>query len=303
MKAMRGAVAMSALVLGLASTAQAQRPERVYPIVELTDEDLELIDVHDGSIEDWLEVVGGPSVTALDFRTHPEEGLYDPADMDFRIWLAWHRSTSRLYVAMERADDSFVNQFDRETYNYMDLNDSGLSIVVDADHSGGGYAGQEDLTFEEQMLYYNYQAQWYQALSDTYDNGPRVSMTFIDYFATDDWFRHPPWAEGGGGIFGENPTISVTELYVTVFDYFVWNSAEESAISDLYPGKVLGLLVAVADRDYDEVMPSSYYYLGSFEGVSDYFASCVLVGSGGEIPDISAVESITWARIKAQFVK
>ena len=301
MKSLLIAVGVAGLLL--VNSSQAQQSERVYPIFELTDEDVAMIDIKDGYIDDWEEVVGEPTLTAIELRTCPQEGLYDPADMDLRIWLAWHRATSRIYVAMERADDVFVNEFDRATHNYMDLNDSGISIVVDADHSGGGYMGDMELTHEEQLLYYNYQAQWYQALAETYDNGPRVTMTFIDYFAEDDWFRHPPWAEGGGAVRGENPTISVTEFYITSFDRFVWHSPEESAISELYPGKVLGLLISVADRDENKTMPSSYYYVGDFSNMSDNFADCLLLGPGGEIPDDSAVESITWGRLKSTFVK
>ena len=36
---------------------------------------------------------------------------------------------------------------------------------------------------------------------------------------------------------------------------------------------------------------------------ADEFVAGLLVGPGGEIPDESAVESITWGRIKARFVR
>ena len=302
MKSLLIAVGVAGLLL--VNSSQAQQSERVYPIFELTDEDVAMIDIKDGYIDDWEEVVGEPTLTAIELRTYPQEGLYDPADMDLRIWLAWHRATSRIYVAMERADDVFVNDFNRGGGNdTMGHNDSSIGIIVDADHSGGEYAGIAELTPEEDLLYYNYQAQWYQALAETYDSGPRVTMIYTESKAQDDWFMEPPYAEGGGRIYGEHPTISVTEFYITAFDYFVWYSQEESAISELYPGKVIGLLIFVADRDENEVMPSSFYNLGEFSDLSDTFADCVLVDPRGEIPEISAVESITWGRIKAQFVK
>ena len=75
-----------AVLLALASGVWAQR---VFPIVELTDADVGLIDVHDGSVDDWLAVIGEPTLTALD-----RYGPYDPSSMDLRIWLAWHDATT-----------------------------------------------------------------------------------------------------------------------------------------------------------------------------------------------------------------
>ena len=37
--------------------------DEIYPFFELLDEDLDLIDLTDGSVDDWLEVVGEPSLT------------------------------------------------------------------------------------------------------------------------------------------------------------------------------------------------------------------------------------------------
>ena len=127
---------------------------------------------------------------------------------------------------------------------------------------------------------------------------------------------NPPYADGGGRVLGEHPTISVTEFYVTPFDRFVWNSPEESLVSELYPGKIIGFAIGVVDNDLTEGFPlDSIHYLRTEElsedcggwslypHCSDGFSLGLLLGPGGEIPDISAVESITWGRIKAQFVK
>ena len=110
MKPLLTAFAIAGLLLGLAGSSYAHQGPRVYPILELSDEDLAQIDIMDGSIDDWLAVVGEPTMTALDFYAL---GSYHPADLDFRIWLAWHDHTDRIYVAMERADDVHVNEYDR----------------------------------------------------------------------------------------------------------------------------------------------------------------------------------------------
>ena len=95
------------LVMGLLHGAEAQESERLYPFVELTDANLAQIDVTDGSIDEWVDLLGEPTLTALDFQTHPDKAPYDPADMDYRVWLAWHGATHRLYVAVERSDDIY----------------------------------------------------------------------------------------------------------------------------------------------------------------------------------------------------
>ena len=51
-----------------ASVASAHIGTRVFPFYELTDEMLERIDIHDGSVEEWYQV-GEPSMTLLDFKT------------------------------------------------------------------------------------------------------------------------------------------------------------------------------------------------------------------------------------------
>ena len=86
---------------GMLSVADAQEPDRIFPILQLTDRDAAEIDVTDGSVDDWQYIAGEPTLTPLDFA-FTIFGSYDPADMDFRIWLAWHDATDRIYFAMER---------------------------------------------------------------------------------------------------------------------------------------------------------------------------------------------------------
>ncbi len=107
MNLVKRSLSIIGLVMGLLGGAEAQESERLYPFFELTDADLAQIDVTDGSIDEWKDLLGEPTLTALDFQTRPEPGLYDPADMDYRVWLAWHGATHRLYVAVERSDDIY----------------------------------------------------------------------------------------------------------------------------------------------------------------------------------------------------
>ena len=58
-------VAIPILLAGASLEAQFQ--DRLYPFVELTDEMRDRIDLKDGSVDDWLEVIGEPTLTPLDF--------------------------------------------------------------------------------------------------------------------------------------------------------------------------------------------------------------------------------------------
>ena len=116
---------------GLLSVADAQEPDRIFPILQLTDRDAAEIDVTDGSVGDWEYIAGEPTLTPLDFAI-TTFGSYDPADMDFRIWLAWHDATDRVYFAMERVDDVYVNEFDREDerMRIMSFHDSSVFLPL-----------------------------------------------------------------------------------------------------------------------------------------------------------------------------
>ena len=140
---------------------------------------------------------------------------------------------------------------------------------------------------------------------------------FGRYRHPDEFYAHPPFADVGGGSFGEEPTLTVLEFYVTPFDLLVSDPStqidhpEDSVISDLYPGKIIGFAITIWDRDnpgprdYDSVhslhaedFDDLYGFLGP-----DFFADGLLLPADGEIPADTAVGHITWARIKASLVE
>ena len=87
------------LALGLAGTAHAHIGEKVFLIFEIPDADLGDLDLFDGDISDWEDVVGDASLTPEDFFADPTVGdgaQYDPADMDYRVWLGWNNTNNRL---------------------------------------------------------------------------------------------------------------------------------------------------------------------------------------------------------------
>ena len=292
---------------GFLSVANAQPPDRIYPIVELTDRDVAEIDVTDGSVDDWEYIVGEPTLTPLDFA-EPYGGSYDPSDMDFRIWLGWHDATDRIFFAMERVDDVYVNEHDREDEDLFIpfFHDSSVEFAVDGDHSGGAVAPEES---PGEWLQGPTQVQVFAALGEVFDGGSQIGLVPYSYHLSPAWFSQPPFAHGGGAVVGGSPIFSVTEFYVTPFDRFEpTGDPEDSDVSDLFGGKIIGFNIEVYDVD-DQPGVETIHQLAvppseprpPLGWSADDFADGVLVTPDGLSSDNSAVESDSWARIKATF--
>ena len=263
------------------------------------------IDLTDGSVDDWHEVIGEPSLTASDFFWEGQP--YDPSDLDFRIWLAWHQGTSTLWIAMERFDDLYVNYYDGDEPWEMQLWDSSLRFMVDGDHTGGEYShflGRYcELCTAEQVLEDQRQAQEWMAIAETPDG------EHLFHFGASKWVAGEPYAAAGGGAIGQTPTITVTEVRVTSFDDLIYDDEDASEASRLYPGKTIGLEIVTYDNDDPghEDGPRQWNRLsltGSTRGRrdADFLFDGLLVGVGDDpsrYDDASAVEPSSWGRIKA----
>ncbi len=303
------------LALGLVPDAHAHIGDEIYPFYELLDEDLHRIDLTDGSVEDWYDVLGEPSLTASDF--YYPYASYDPSNCDFRFWLAWHRRSGTLWVAMERFDDIYHNNYAGEILEpglptifrpMMLFWDSYFGFMVDGDHSGGRYLfgrnSCQGCTVEEIKLLNNRQAQHYLAIAETTDG------QHVGYDGASEWVTREPYAAAGGGVLGATPATTVTELKVTPFDDLVYDDEAASSASELYPGKIIGFTISTIDTDSiefpDGYGPAEYQWLSDRVytlSLADLFVDGLLVGAGEDPSryDGSAVEPSSWARIKASF--
>ena len=293
-----------ATLLAVAPAAHAHIGDEIYPFFELLDEDMARIDLTDGSVEDWLEVVGEPSLTASDFFW---EYGYDPADVDFRIWLAWHEGSGTLWIAMERVDDLYFNLYDGREPWKMHWWDSSIRFMVDGDHTGGGYHYLRMFNCHEcsaeEVLEDNRQAQTWVVIAETPDG-----EHLFHYAAVSEWAGREPYATAGGGVIGESPATTVTEFKVTPFDDFIYDDEEASVASRLYPGKTIGFSITTRDNDDTRYEDGSGHDLsmsltGSTRELThaDFFVDGLLIGAGEDpslYDDASAVEPSSWGRIK-----
>ncbi len=309
MQPIRCAAMILVLLVGMYGASAAHADDRLYPIYYLTDEMVEGIRVDDGTIDEWYELVGEPNLTTLDcsdkYRNYP----YDPSDLDFRIWLAWHDNPARFYVAFVGSDDLYENDHDYEATfpdNVINAHDS-IGFAIDADHGGGpGFKVNTDPTWDQRHEHLG-RSQSYGAIART-ARGSTLDQGAIRTHVGTSWTTLPPYGEGGGGVYGENPYISVIEAYVTPYDSWVGWEGEEMEISQMTAGQVIGFGVVVYDKENVDNTSSGEDWMAQWTPGStpdpgfsgpDRYADGLLLGPNGLVPSDSAVEMDSWARIKA----
>ena len=218
---------------------------------------VENIQLDDGSVHEWIDLVGEPTMTLLDFVEERWQSPFDPSSLDFQIWLAWHDDPARIYLAFVGSDDVYKNTQD---YNVdwfpstkddfvWGMNDC-LALAIDADHSGGeGLPKGESPSVD--LLRASGETQYYEAIARAI-GGPTLDDEWTRIgTGTFAWTVLPPYGAAGGAVVGEAPVISVIELYVTPFDRMgeTWDSPEGSVISTLGPGQIIGFSIGVLDND------------------------------------------------------
>ena len=245
MKAFVASIAICALLVTSIHASGGDYPDRVYRFVELTDEEVSRIDLKDVSVDDWLEVVGEPSLWPLDFAVAPGS-VHDPSSLDFRVWLAWHDETDRLYVAGEFIDDIHIDFFDPSYEEFLgSCGEPNLWFFIDGDQGGGWVFDPKN---PDGHYYPGRHAQWYWACAGVFSDGVNLRMFTNSNYTP--WVHQPPFADGAAGWFSEKPTFSIMEFYVTAFDLLPWQGGpNESVVSDLYPGKHISFALSIGDWD------------------------------------------------------
>ena len=279
----------SCLVLS-SGPVSAHVGDRVIPIPEIPDDFLEEIDIHDGSVQEWVDLFGEPTLTPFDLTpsTCPGCGPYDPSDLDFRVWIGWHGVSGRIYVVVESIDDVFVPGFS---------SDGWIAFCADGDHSGGVHDLDEPFFSRESMWT---ESQSWVAAVFLEDSPQPIFMTAPEQ----GWYSGVPKADAGGVVLGENPSVWLVEMYMTPFDLLVLDSQDHSVASQLLPGRIFGFLLSVVDADTRSGVADSYYLIPSVEGANlgpDLFADALLVGAVAPSTDDSVIGADSWARIKASF--
>ena len=288
--------AVALLTLVLAGAASAHLGDIIYPIYELPTSDLP--DLHDGTLEDWEEVLPAASLDQQYFVSYGGLGAIDPSDLAWRVFLAWHGASQRIYMAIERLDDVLIVG-------------EGTNLSVDGDHSGGQYAAFQGVGEEQRKRLEYSQVQQYNVRAESRDG------LLLHTRTPGAWEGAPPWADVGGFQHGESPNLSVVEFAVTAWDDMNWEGPELSRRSALEAGKIIGFHIDVEDSDR-ESFSSGWFRLalpeivgqgqsGDFTYTHFMFAENFV--DGELIPchrgDCSGATTVvtqdSWGRIKAGF--
>ena len=288
------------LTVALAGTVGAHQGDIVYPIYELPTSDLP--DLHDGTLEDWEEVLPTASLDHNDFISWGDGGPttlgppIDPDDLAFRVFLAWHNASQRIYMAVERLDDVYMRE--------------GAQLMIDGDHSGGQFWFTEpDRSEAEAARLYEAQAQIYSASPE--EGGARLTSGMPGRT----WMVDAPWADAGAFQQGEGPNYSVVEFAVTAWDDLDSRGPEVSKRSVLEAGRIVGFQVRIFDMDVPmrsdgiyvlALSTVRYWYPGggaSHDGFADNFVDGELIPCerGDCSGATTAVSQDSWGRIKASF--
>ena len=297
--------------------------DRLYPFYEIPDE--AALDVTDGSIEDWEDLFGEPSLTSLDFTgftSYQGSGVsmeYNPSDLDFRIYLGWNGTDDRIYVGAICIDDVYVGE-DERSFNYFSRGgEDHVSLAIDSDHDGS-VAWGDDFVYDRQRDdsgLIDQKAQHYNAVPLRHETS-HVGLPFLESFSEGggSWWGYPPYGNGGGSVAGENPVVWVTEFYVTPFDRLLRREPENSVVSNLAAGQVVGFRMTVGDFDEpgtsgpESNFPGKPHVLGDYFGMTaneyavskgDLLMDGILLPANGIDGGDSAVKPDSWARIKASF--
>ena len=280
----------------------------IYPIYELPGHPM--VDIQDGSTSDWDYLVPDASLDLLDFFTLEvgDAATMNPGDLTARAFLGWSADEQRIYFAVERVDDVYVNEYEGGGLQSMWRHD-GVEFLVDGDHTGGEYNfvqeadGTSGCASEDCLRRNNLQAQQYMLLADSPDG--RLICIVNE---RKDWASRPPWADAGGTLLGEDPIhYSLVEGYVTPWDQLSLDGPESSRRTQLEDGQIIGFQVSMPDFDTEPGQYHGWYTLAGQSAtwrVADNFVdgrlvSCTDPGCSGY--DFSAVRVDSWARIKASF--
>jgi hypothetical protein len=198
------------LVVAFAGVVGAQ--QAVYPIYEIATQDLP--DLFDNSLQDWEDVLPGTSLTQDDFAplAVADGAGINTADLAYVVYMAWNSADQRIYFALQRVDDVYVNTYEGGAPQNMWMHD-GFELMLDGDHTGGDYNGFSADVYgaDQAKLLTGYQAQQYLGIPESPDGKILGNNT-----AASGWVSLPPWADGSGYSFGTAPTTYPRDLLDSV---------------------------------------------------------------------------------------
>lgn len=286
-------LALIAGVVLAASICWAHTPAGVvYPAVHFPDDHLPVLD---GNIAEW-DVIPTAYWITHEQLTETVRGVgnsWDATDMTLRAIVGWNPKSNMLYLMEDRFDD----------HVWVITGWDSIEMEFDADHSGGQFGLFENVSQEEQDRLHGAQAQNY----GINNAGPGLFA-----WAKASWHDRAPWGgwastqtapEGGEGYFR-------AEYMLTGWDDLDWHGPDLSKVHNLKEGEIVGFNFTVVDNDQGPGTGYDGYWVLS--GATNSFKDGNLLTDfllSPMDPDIkwgaqpTAVEEVSWGRLKATFTK
>ena len=179
-----------------AVSTEAQFPERVYPIMERTDEMRTRIDVRDGSVDDWREVLGEPTLTPVDLVSRAMGIGVRPifVGLSHLAGLArWRQPPFRSYRIDRRYNQRACLRPKWRASDDLSHADLSVWLFVDGDRSGGSYQQDEARGLEYPMQ----QARGIKHVQEPIPTAATINNLVVGGVSLlTDWVHRPPFADG-----------------------------------------------------------------------------------------------------------
>ncbi len=221
----------------------------------------------------------------------------DAADYSATIKWGWNDGTNKLYIAIDEFDDIFYVDTPAEWWN-----DDVWQIHMDGKLWNGPYEYTNQLPEEEwgahaQQWEFTQGEHWWGAANNINLETPKGNQEPA----------MEPWAKVAFGNTppqnGDTNVNLIYELYITTWEYIDSTDNSKSVPWDMEGGNVMGLLLSrYEDDEGGATLNVEWQTGGAYQTTDSSTFNEVVLLSPGEVewPDSgTAVESSTWARIKA----
>ena len=179
----------------------------------------------------------------------------DRDDLDVTCMIGWNDSTNRLYFMMKIFDD--IHQADRSDPEALWTDDS-WEIILDADHSGGQFAGFTGLSDKETKRRTGAQATRYLLSGPPFSGAGLVAENAGTWMLELGRFFNVAWGFEGD-LLGAGTYFC--EGFIVPFDNLSWVGPGHSRGHDLEEGQLIGIGVGVWDFDGSSDEPEGYWTL------------------------------------------
>ena len=246
----------------------------------------------DGKLDDWAWMPATVVYTPDEFSVQSsgiQEGRVSRDDFDVLLYVGWSPDTQMLYHGLQVTDDAFLSLGEGTDQAYAE---DVFQWPVDPDHSGGPLRPEGLDSRGGQQIVYSPDENTFRLY------GPQEM----------NWAYRDPWLFFGSSRDGASYTL---EMAAALWDDLHPSGPEFSKRHRFEAGQIIGWTALIKDTDSQDDREQVRMTPRDAAQSTDFYADLFMVSiedteaevDQGRYPLPTAVESETWGRIKATFVK